>query len=228
MVAIEQQSADISGNPVLTGAENATLGKILKCMTSAVAPFKKAYRQPDLRRPLNENKMTQIFVEQIEVQIKSVESIGVKNQYSDVFFGTKGVPDFYFHKVEEGRTHSPLFVVEAKRLPAPDSAAEREREYVIGSNSNGGIQRFKIEKHGKGLDDCGMVAFVENGTFQFWKTSINHWITELSQSDKCWNKNEILNETKVTVDCTALESIAYATSQREVRLHHLWIDVQSE
>jgi hypothetical protein len=99
---------------------------------------------------------------------------------------------------------------------------------VIGSSNNGGIQRFKTEKHGSGLDDCGMVGFVGNGTFQLWKESINHWITELSQSNNFWKENEILVEAAAAIDLnfTVLESIAYTTSQRCVHLHHLWIDTQ--
>jgi hypothetical protein len=226
MIAKEQQANDNSGNPALTGAKNTTLKKILACMSAAVAPFKEACRQPNLRQPLNENKMTQIFVEQVEVQLKSVANIGVKNQYADIFFGAKGIPDFYFHKVEEGRTHSPLFVVEAKCLPAPGNVAERRREYVIGRNSNGGIQRFKTEMHGRGLDHCGMVGFVKNETFQHWQTNINHWVTELSQSDEFWQEDEILNEAEAAIDFTVLESTAYTTSQRCVHLHHLWIYTQ--
>jgi hypothetical protein len=225
MIVNEQQAND-RPNPTLTGAKNTTLKKILACMSAAVAPFKEACRQLNSPQPLNENKMTQIFVEQIEVQLKPVANIGVKNQYVDVFSGAKGIPDIYFHKVEEGRTHFPLFVVEAKCLPAHGNVAERKREYVIGSNGNGGIQRFKTEMHGRRLDNCGMVGFVKNETFQHWQTSINHWIMECSQSDKLWQKDEILNETEDAIDFMVLESTAYTISQRCVHLYHLWINTQ--
>ena len=42
-----------------------------------------------------------------------------------------------------------FFSIEAKRLPTPGS--KREKEYVIGSKNNGGIERFKTGKHGSRL-----------------------------------------------------------------------------
>ena len=224
MIAEERQHK--SSNAVLTGAENTTLHTIFNSMQLAVVPFKQAYNQPNICRPLNENGMTQIFVEQIEVQIKPIKGLGVKNQYSDIFFGTKGIPDFYFHKVEEGIAHLPLLVVEVKRLPAPDNKKEREREYVIGRNNNGGIERFKTEKHGKGLNDCGMIGFVEKETFIFWQTTINHWITKLSEEGNFWQKDESLNLIETTTDFAVLKSIAHRNSQKPVYLHHLWINFQ--
>jgi len=226
MIAEEKQYK--SNNAVLTGAENTTLHTIYNSMQLAVVPFKQAYNQPNICRPLNENGMTQIFVEQVDAQIQkgSIKGLGVKNQYSDIFFGTKGIPDFYFHKVEEGITHLPLLVVEVKRLPVPDNVKKREKEYVIGNNNNGGIERFKTEKHGKGLEDCGMIGFVEKETFIFWQTTVNHWITELSEKCNFWQKDELLNLTETTTDFAVLNSIAHQTPQKDIHLHHLWINLQ--
>ena len=67
---------------------------------------------------------------------------------------------FYFYEIEKGKTNVPLFVVEAKILPAP-LPKKREKEYVKGDKKNGGIERFKLEKHAKGLNQCGMVGFVQ-------------------------------------------------------------------
>jgi hypothetical protein len=188
-------------------------------MKEVCLPFKKASTQPNLIKPLNENKLTQIFVEQLEVKIKSHPFIGVKNQYSDLFHGTKGIPDFYFHKVEEGVTHEPLFVVESKRLPSKTF----ETEYVKGETNNGGIERFKIDKHGKGLSECGMIGFIEAENFSFWKTSINGWIEDLSQSDKNWKNDEVLNEEENQPEYMYLKSVAHTITSRKVLLHHLWI-----
>ncbi|GHT31425.1 hypothetical protein FACS1894214_2720 [Planctomycetales bacterium] len=217
----EETNNNIAALPVLTASEGTSLSYIFSSMKSASVPFKKACRQHNLHMPLNENKLTQIYVEQVEVQIKINSFLGVKNQYSDTFGGTKGVPDFYFHKIEEGVHHLPLFIVESKVLPVP--IKKREKEYVIGEKNNGGIERYKTEKHGKGLDNCGILGFVEDKTFDDWLSVINMWIVELSQSNNGWNQDEVLTMTENREDYACLESTAHRTSQSDVQLFHLWI-----
>ena len=197
-----------------------TIGLILHSIAEACTPFKKASSQPNLKLPLNENKLTQIFVEQVEVKIRNSNlTIGVKNQYSDLFYGTKGIPDFYFHVSEEGVTHEPLFVVESKRLPSKTY----KMEYVIGDKENGGIERFKIEKHGKGLSQCGLLGFIASSTPEYWLETINNWILELSNNDKQWNLDEILKIDKNLNDCVYLTSSARRDLSERVLLHHFWV-----
>jgi len=210
------------GEPVLTGCEGKALNIILNCMKKAASPFKRAIKQKNLRFPLNENGLTQIYVQQVNVQLPS--QFGVSIQYTDIFLGTKGIPDIHFYKKEEGITHYPLFVVEAKRLPAPKKS--REKEYITGNNENGGIERFKIEKHGKELPACGMLGYVEKEDFLFWKKCINSWIAELALTTNMWREDEILAETERDNDFMVLESIAHRKSQTGVRLYHLWINTQ--
>src|ERR1700741_1760026 len=113
------EESSYKGKPDISAKKGTSKAYIINSIKEACKPFKTACNNPKLTKPLNENKLTQIFVEQIEVKIKANQFIGVKNQYSDIFHGSRGIPDFYFHKVEEGVTHEPLFVVEAKRLPSP-------------------------------------------------------------------------------------------------------------
>jgi hypothetical protein len=210
---IENEIPDISAK---TGT---TVEYITKAIKDTCAPFKKAANQPNILKPLNENKLTQIFVEQVEVKIKSNPYVGVKNQYSDLFLGTKGIPDFYFHKVEEGVVHEPLFIVESKRLPSQTF----ETEYVKGKKQNGGIERFKNEKHGKGLSDCGMLGFIEKENISFWLAKINKWIEDLSMSDVNWSKDEMVNELENRSGFGYLNSIAHTKSSKIMLLHHFWI-----
>lgn len=205
--------------PEISAELGKTITIIVQAVKSSCVPFKKAIGQSNLVLTLNENKLTQIFVEQVEVQIKSNPSIGVKNQYSDLFHGTKGIPDFYFHVVEEGVIHEPLFVVESKRLPSPNF----EKEYVIGDNRNGGIERFKIEKHGKGLHQCGLLGFIEEFSSEFWFETINSWILELSSMDNNWNNNEVLKIKESMPDYHYSISKAQRISSESVLLHHFWI-----
>src|SRR5690606_10369578 len=126
---IAEEYSHIKLTPSLSNQEGKTITFITECVKKTCVSCKKALNQPNLKLPLNENKYTQIFVEQVEVFLKSHPNIGVKNQYSDTFNRTKGIPDFYFHKVEEGVHNEPLMVWEAKILTT-SFPKKREKEYV--------------------------------------------------------------------------------------------------
>jgi len=211
-----------TGNaPSLSNQEGRTICFILECLKKTCSPFLKASSQNNLCFPLNEDKLTQIFVEQIEVFIRSYPNIGVKNQYSDTFYGTKGIPDFYFHKIEEGVHNEPLMVWEAKIL-SNSLGKKREKEYVIGENNNGGIERFKTEMHGKGIDNCGLIGYVQKDEPNHWLKKINNWITDLATLHKSWKADEILSELDSNTDYCFLESIAHRKTN-DIKLSHLWI-----
>lgn len=221
---IANEYLPLTQTPALSRQKGRTLQLIYKAMKEAVLPFRKiVLEQDNLKKPLNENKYTQIFVEQIEVFLKKYPNIGVKNQYSDIFYNTKGVPDFYFHKVEEGFYNEPIMVWESKILSS-NTKKERRKEYVVGNKNNGGIERFKTEKHGKGLSECGLLGFVENETFEHWHTQINEWIEELSTTSYYWRNKETLNISESNSDYYLLKSIAYRTSEN-IHLSHLWLKI---
>lgn len=195
------------------------------CSTIRKVPsnFRQALRNPKLEKPLNENKLTQILVEQINALLLEAQlPVLAQNQYSDIFFGTKGIPDFYFHKVEKGTTSEPLFVVEAKILPSPPPK-DREKEYVVGTKKNGGIERFKLEKHGKGLSLCGMIGFIETGDKDIWQNKINGWILDMAKVDSDWNTDEVLKELESDGNLIYLSSVAHTTSLSDIILYHFWI-----
>lgn len=220
---LAEEYSNINSTPFLSSQEGKTISFINECLKKSCIPFKKASSQPNLKYPLNENKYTQILVEQVEVFVKSHPNIGVKNQYSDTFYGTKGVPDFYFHKVEEGVHNEPLMVWEAKIL-STSLGVKREKEYVIGDKNNGGIERFKTEKHGKGQNKCGLLGFVENEDFQHWNSTINNWISDLTTTNKDWKKDEVLSEIESNTDFCILKSIAHRKST-DINLTHLWVSM---
>lgn len=220
----EESTQNSSGDiPIMSIGKGSSVSCIINLYKQTTDPFKKAISSRNIKNSLNENQLTQIFVEQIDVQIRNLKySFGVKNQYSDIFYGTKGIPDFYFHKLEEGSVSEPLFVVEAKRLPAPIPPNSREKEYVIGDNKNGGIERYKIGKHGAGLNECGILGFIENNDFNHWKNTINSWIQDQSKVDSSWNISEILNEIETQSGCSYLDSLAIRIAGN-LKLHHFWI-----
>ncbi|MCX6155160.1 MAG: hypothetical protein NT007_13485 [Candidatus Kapabacteria bacterium] len=115
----------------------------------------------------------------------------------------------------------PLFIVESKRLPSKTY----EKEYVIGEKKNGGIERFKIEKHGKGLSECGLFGFIELETFENWQSKINKWINELASIDETWADEQLsLNEMKC--DYSYLTSNVKRVSSDDVLLHHFWVKIE--
>jgi len=200
-----------------------TISFICGMMNEVADSFLSALDSSDLFKPLNEDKLTQILISQINALLREREvSITVQAQYNDLFYGTKGKPDFYFDYNEKGKIYKPLFVAESKILPAP-LPKNREKEYVIGNKKNGGIERYKIEKHGKGLLDCGLVGFIRTENSKFWLTKINDWINTLAANDNFWQKDEILNQVKNNVQSAYLKSIAHRKTLKDLRLHHFWI-----
>jgi len=209
--------------PKISIPKGKTISFIVETIKEVPVYFISALKNTDIIKPLNENKLTQVLVEQINAVLSEKEfSILAQNQYSDLFYGTKGIPDFYFYESEKGKVNKPLFIVESKILPAPPPKT-REKEYVIGENKNGGIERFKIEKHGKGLNKCGIVGFVENERFEFWKDKVNSWINDLSSNDDFWNKDEKIIIKEHTKISAFLHSIAHRKEENDLLLYHFWI-----
>jgi hypothetical protein len=72
-----------------------------------------------------------------------------------------------------------VYCLEAKKLPTDRPNGKRETEYVSGKH--GGIERFKMEAHGKDdygnlLPQNGIVAYITTDDFSYWHTQVNHWI----------------------------------------------------
>lgn len=175
----------------------------------------------------NEKQLTQEFTIQNHTQLlKYSTSIRIHNEYSDNFYGTKGIPDFAFLPLIEGESHEPLFIVEAKILPTPKPSKEREAtEYVFYKQvkKQGGIERFKKEKHGKGLSECGMLAFIKNENYQYWFSEINNWIDEISlEKNTLWNKNERLLNQNLEFNYHISE---VKREKDTLKLHHFWLIV---
>ncbi|MEQ8172958.1 MAG: hypothetical protein ABRQ38_29005 [Candidatus Eremiobacterota bacterium] len=209
--------------PKISIPKGKTISFIVKTIKEVPAYFISALKNPEITQPLNENKLTQILVEQINAVLYKKElSISAQNQYNDLFYSTKGIPDIYFSEIEKGKTNKPLFIVESKILPAPPPKI-REKEYVIGENKNGGIERFKIERHGKGLNECGLVGFVENDSFDFWKNKVNGWINDISNDDDFWNEDETVIMKENTNISAFLHSIAHRKEANDLLLYHFWI-----
>lgn len=199
-----------------------TLKKIIESIYATYVPFIDALKSHPNSSLSSERSLVQEFVAQNDYQLrKLVDSIRVDKEYTDNFHGTKGIPDFAFFALEEGLSNEPIFIVEAKILPAPNNKKQREKEYVVGHNNNGGVERFKLGRHGLGLNHCGLLGFINNDeTIDAWIDRINSWIIELSlDKPSRWYKEEILEKVE---NSNQILSIARRSSD-DVCLHHFFV-----
>jgi len=210
--------------PKISIPKTNVISLIIESMKENVPHFK-AYIASGFhkKKKLNEDELTQIYIEQAQILIRKQDyPFNISSQYRDIYNFSKGFSDFYFYPNEQGISNTSIFSVECKRLPVPETA--REREYVYGTNNNGGIERYKTEKHGKGLNDCGLVGFIEKDNPRQWRTKINKWIIDISSTNKTWAIDETLSELESKVDYCFLESIAHRNTS-DIKLVHLWINL---
>lgn len=173
------------------------------------------------KKNLNEDDLTQIFIEQVQIFVRKQDyPFNITSQYRDIYHLSKGFSDFYFYPNEQGVSTQSLFSVECKRLPAPETS--REKEYVYGTSNNGGIERYKTDKHGKGLNICGLLGFIEKGDSSLWLITINNWIIEIAETNKFWKNDEVLSEIESKTEFCILESTAHKKTS-DMKLIHLWI-----
>jgi len=125
-----------------------------------------------------------------------------------------------------------ITVFECKRLSS-EITRTRKDEYVTGHEEiTGGIQRFKLEVHGKDHDIVGMIGYIQTENYQEWFNKINNIVDVLGgKSDEnglTWNKNEflniVLNDSKKRKYYS--KSIHHRKTKANIKIHHLWIDLQ--
>jgi hypothetical protein len=185
---------------------------------------------------LNENGLTQRLVDELE--------------------GAAGYRPFYFHQeflVDEsngksrrsdfavqprkgeclailGMTYAwpaPFLALEAKRLPTPGTA--REKEYLVGDN--GGIERFKREQHGPGLKEVGLIGYVQDHSFGYWRDKINEWVEELLKSppsNLSWDEQDrLVLEVESERLAQHRSSSLRGSSNQRLAIRHLWVMLAS-
>jgi hypothetical protein len=205
--------------------QNRMIVLVKECMLETVVHFTSYFKSEFHKKTkLSENDLTQLYTKQAQIHIRKKDyPFNIEGQYQDVYNQSKGFSDFFFYPNEQNVELSSIYSVESKRLPSPEK--KREKEYVIGDNNNGGIERYKTEKHGKSLSKCGLLGFVEDRDFNHWHTTINGWIDDLSKLPKTtWKSDEVLSVTDGNTDYYLLKSIAHREHD-VVNLTHLWISI---
>ena len=124
--------------------------------------------------------------------------------------------------------------IEAKRLPTPNNVHRDEREYVFVDHSqnqfkgNGGIERFKLNKHGEGLPVAIMFGYVQSNTFEFWEEKINHWLQLYSSIEPSYNNEKLIRiDKKANRFLSTHIRIDYKSKQKmdDITIYHFWIRV---
>lgn len=221
MIAEENLSNKYTPN---VSVSNSNVVLLINELMKQTVPIFKSYLASGFhkKKQLNEEEYTQLFTKQAQILIRKENyPFNIEGEYKDVYNLSKGFSDFFFYPNEQNVSTASIFSVESKRLPSPDKS--REKEYVIGDKNNGGIERYKTEKHGKDLYECGLLGFIEKEDYKFWLTTINSWIEYLSSFDETWKKEEILTVTDKQTNYYYLKSIAHRASTKNISLHHLWI-----
>jgi hypothetical protein len=219
-----------SSQPDIELPKNKMINLVKECMVETILHFKSYLKSGfHKKKNLNENDLTQAYTKQAQILIRTKDyPFNIEGQYQDFYNLSKGFSDFFFYPNEQNVELSSLYSVESKRLPSPEK--KREKEYVIGDKNNGGIERYKSGKQGKGLLECGLLGFVEDKDFKHWNTTINGWIDDLSKLPKTiWKSDEELSETNSNYDYCILKSIAHRASNdthrasNDIKLTHLWV-----
>lgn len=203
--------------------KNRITALVKECMVETVTHFRSYLRSGFVKKTnLNENALSQEYTKQAQILIRSKNyPFNIEGQYQDVYNDSKGFSDFFFYPNEQNVELSSIYSVESKRLPSPE--VSRKKEYVIGDRGNGGIERYKSERHGKGLFECGLLGFVEEGDFKHWHSTINDWINDLTViSNSTWKITEVLSEVECNADYCIMRSIAHRQADN-INLVHLWV-----
>lgn len=126
-----------------------------------------------------------------------------------------------------------FFVLEAKRLTATALPKERKKEYVVGRFSktnyinSGAIERFKKEIHGIGLNNAGIIGYIQTDNYDTWLNKINSWIDEqvkLSSSELTWNNGEQLYQNSLTKIFATYSSV-HQCKTKKISMYHIWVNL---
>ena len=116
-----------------------------------------------------------------------------------------------------------IFDLECKRL-----YSIKQKHYISGKT--GGINRYKLEKHGKSCTQSAIVAYMQAENFDFWHTKINTWIeNEVSKTNQevVWSANDKLQKrNNVNPILSKCQSFHKRKTLADIGLTHYWINLQ--
>ena len=93
---------------------------------------------------------------------------------------------------------------------------------------NGGIERFKLNKHGEGLPVAIMFGYVQSNTFEFWEEKVNQWLQTYTSMVPSYS-DEKLERIGPNANrfLSTHQRIDYKNKQRkqDITIYHFWIDI---
>ena len=159
-------------------------------------------------------------------------SIRTSNDFQFVFVNQDNRSDIGVHIRYNYKTNKNLFCwIEAKRLPTPQEKDRDEREYVfvdhsMGYKGNGGVERFKLNKHGGGMPVAIMLGYVQSESFDHWNYKINEWIRTCSQYIPCHQTESLDKEGNgIGRYVSTHKRIDHKSGidMQDITIHHFWI-----
>jgi hypothetical protein len=125
--------------------------------------------------------------------------------------------------------------VEAKRLPTPIGNNREETEYVYydSPSKQGGIERFKTEKHGgaEKFSFSFMLGYIQEYNADYWLQQVDNWVENQkkmsSNSEINWSEKDKLSH-DVYFSKNRITKYNSAHSRKtleEIKLIHYWIDL---
>jgi hypothetical protein len=141
--------------------------------------------------------------------------------------GDSSEPDFGVSVANSSKPESILFEIEAKRL---GEGHETNYQYVYGQN-RGAIERFKQGRHGRNINECGIVGYVQSPNCLRWIDKVNGWIDGeiVSPHDKSlkWEKSDKFKTTQYDPNDTFAFGISNSSriDSSFIKIHHFLINL---
>ncbi len=131
------------------------------------------------------------------------------------------------------RHYSPYDIflpIECKRLPTPAAKTRDPREYLFsGTNSTGGVQRFKTGAHAANHVFAAMIGYVQDQDIPHWQDELGKWIDELSKTAApLWSASDRLEldyHDTYGRHATLSSHHARANGLCDIAMSHLWIEM---
>lgn len=178
-----------------------------------------------------EPKINQLLAMFLHNQAKDVNdfhpfSFQFVKDYEEV--DEKGKPDIGVCLACDNHSKRAFFHMECKRLPVPQPSAKRsEKEYVRGFKNDGGIERFKKQKHGYSGNFGAIIGYIEKEDSDYWFEKINAWIKELIATNPdtglVWDSNDLLDNVNKDTVCSKYKSHNSRITKQAIKLNHYLI-----